>query len=246
MTNEPVGNWTWQAMEPSDKDVLRPHLQLCHLPQGDVLMHAGDAVDVVYFPVSAEIANVIRYSDGKTAVAATVSRNGLTGLAAFLAEEPLGWDLCVQIGGQAWRMPSDVLRRQCRESPELTSLLMTLTHENQVEASVNAACHLRHDLTSRMARWLLTTQERTGQSELPVKQGDLAEWMGVQRTSVVASSRFLANHEAIQNRRGRLKIINREVLKAHACECYGRVARRLDAHPDAGDKRPAGPPDAAA
>lgn len=231
MTNEPVGNWAWQAMEPEDKAALRPHVVLRHLPQGDTLMSAGDAVEVVYFPVSAELGNIIRFSDDKSVQAATVSRNGITGLAAFLAEEPIGWELTVQIGGDAWQLPAEVLRERCRLSPTLLNLLLMLTHQNQIEASVNAACHLRHGLTPRLARWLLTTQERTGRSELPVLQSDLADWLGVRRSTIVDSFKQLSALNALKQGRGRIIISDRAVLKTQACECYGKVSRRLDPHP---------------
>ena len=223
MTNEPSSNWAWRAMEAADRAALQPSLTLCHLPQGDVLMRAGDAVDAVYFPVTAEVANIVRLSDGKGCLAATVSCNGVTGLAAFLADELLGWDLDVQIGGDAWRLPSDVLRKRCDVSSELRKLLLSLTHQIQIQSSVNATCHSRHALTPRVARWLLTTQERTGTKEIPVTQDLVADWMGVSRTSVVESFRTLAELGATETRRARVTIVDRAKLKSQACECYGRI-----------------------
>ncbi|WP_171981998.1 Crp/Fnr family transcriptional regulator [Brevundimonas sp. LM2] len=188
-------------------------------------------MDVVYFPIAAELGNTVRFSDGKSVQAATVSRNGITGLAAFLAEEPIGRELAVQIGGEAWKLPANVLRERCRKSPPLMNLLWVLTHQNQIEASVNAACHLRHGLGPRLARWLLTTQDRTGKSELPVLQSDVADWLGVRRSSVVASFKHLSMLGALRQGRGRIIISDRAVLKTQACECYGKVSRRLDPHP---------------
>lgn len=224
---EPIRNWTWEAMAPADRDVFRPHLTRCHLPQGDVLMSADDAVDVVYFPVTADIANTVRLSDGSAGMATTVGRDGITGLAAFLAGEPIGWDVQVQIGGYAWSLSAEILRKRYDASPDLADLLMRLTHKNQIEAAQNAVCNLRHQVTPRLARWLLTTQDRTGLSEFSITQEELAALLGVRRTTMVAACRELADHKGIVNRRGRFKITDRAVLKRETCECYAAIPRKL-------------------
>lgn len=223
---EPVRNWTWEAMTPEDQAVLRPHMTRCHLPQGDVLMQADDPVDRVYFPVTADIANVVRLSDGSAGMATTVGRDGLTGLAAFLAKEPLGWDVQVQIGGYGWSLPADVLRRQFEVSPALADLMLTVTHKNQVEAARNAVCNLRHQVTQRLARWLLQTQDRTGLSEFLMTQDEMATLLGVRRTTMVMSCRELVASGAIFNRRGRIRVLSRKILKSQSCDCYGAPAQR--------------------
>ncbi|CAN5316870.1 hypothetical protein BH10PSE1_BH10PSE1_00590 [soil metagenome] len=188
-------------------------------------MMADDVVDVVYFPVTADIANVVRLSDGSAGMATTVGRDGLTGLAAFLANERLGWDIQVQIGGYGWCLDARLLRKQADASPALSDLLMRLTHKNQVEAARNAVCNLRHPVTQRLARWLLTTQDRTGLSEFLMTQDELAALLGVRRTTMVMSCRELVAHEAIANRRGRVRVLSRKALKAQTCDCYAATAR---------------------
>ena len=222
---DPIRNWTWEAMEPEDRAALRPHIQRRHLPRGDVLMSAEDSVDVVYFPVTADIANVVRLPDGETGMATTVGRDGLTGLAAFLADEPMGWDIQVQIEGYAWALSADLLRRRAEVSPALRALLLRLTHRNQVEAAVSTVCNLSHDTPSRLARWLLTTQDRTSLAEFKVLQQELADWLGVRRTTMVEACRDLGRQGAIRNRRGRISIIDRSALKKTACCCYALTAR---------------------
>lgn len=217
---EPIRNWTWEAMSPMDQAALRPHMVWCHLPQGDVLMTADQDVDRVYFPVTADIANVVRLSDGSAGMATTVGRDGLTGLAAFLADEPLGWDVQVQIGGYGWSLSADRLRAQSEASPSLADLLMTLTHKNQIEAARNSVCNLRHQVTQRLARFLLTTQDRTGLSEFAMTQDEMAKLLGVRRTTMVMSCRELVTAGAIVNKRGRIGVTDRGILKTLACDCY--------------------------
>lgn len=221
---EPIRNWTWEALDEADQTALREHFVFRHLPPGDVLIKAGEDVDLIYFPVTAYIANVVRLSGGGVGMATCVGRDSLTGLAAFLADEPLGWDVDVQLGGSAWVIAADVLRRRTAASPALLNLLVRLTHKNQIEAARNAVCALNHMLTPRLARWLLITQDRTGASEFKLRQEDLAKLLGVQRTTVVEAFQTLTKQGATSSRRGRVKILDRASLKLTACECYAGSA----------------------
>ena len=85
-------NRLWAAMDSVDQAALRPRMALRHLPQGDVLTQTGETVSTVYLPTTADLANIIRFSDGRSAMATNVGREGVSGLAAFLANEPCGWD----------------------------------------------------------------------------------------------------------------------------------------------------------
>lgn len=223
---EPNGNRLWAAMSADDKAVLRPHLTLRHLPQGDVVTRAGETVEVVYLPVTADLANVVRFEDGRSGMATNVGREGVTGLAAFLADEPCGWDVEVQIAGDAWALPTDPLRLRVLDSPPLLRLLMRLTHNNQVEAAQNAVCNAVHTVTPRLARWLLTIQDRTGQDAFQLTQDELATTMSVRRTTVNASWQELRNIGGITASRGTVRVASRDVLEHAACECYDALRLR--------------------
>ena len=223
---DPDGNRLWRAMAAEDKAALRPHLTLRHLPQGDIVTRSGDELKVVYLPVTADLANVIRFEDGRSGMATNVGREGVTGLAAFLANEPCGWDVEVQIAGDAWALPADPLRQRTQDSPELLRLLMRLTHNNQIEAAQNAVCNAVHTVTPRLARWLLTIQDRTGRDEFRLTQDELATSMSVRRTTVNASWQELGGLGGIHGRRGVVRIVSRDVLEQAACECYGALRQR--------------------
>ena len=217
-------NRLWAAMDPADQAALRPRMALRHLPQGDVLTQTGETVSTVYLPTTADLANIIRFSDGRSAMATNVGREGVSGLAAFLADEPCGWDVEVQIEGRAWALPTDALRRQVRASEGLLALLLSLTHYNQNEAAQNAACNALHMITPRVARWLLTVQDRTGASEFPVTQEDVATLLSARRTTINAAWQALRDAGAITHARGRVRITDRARLHAQACECYDALA----------------------
>ena len=220
---EAAANGLWAAMMDEDKAVLSRRAVLAHLPKDDVLLQRGDEVDRVYLPIDSDISNVIALSNGLMAMASNVGREGVTGLAAFLADEPIGWDLLVAVGGSAVMIPAPVLRDRVRASPHLHQLLLSLTHYNQIEAAQNAVCNTLHSITARLARWLLTTRDRTGRDEYDLKQEDLADLLGAQRTTVNSVIRALSERKAVHSRRGRLRILDRDILQGQACECYAAV-----------------------
>lgn len=220
-------NRLWAAMHPEDQAALRPHMIFRHLPAGDVLIQTGEAVRIVYLPVTADLANVIRFGDGRSGMATNVGREGVSGLAAFLADEPCGWDIEVQIGGGAWAVESAVLRRRVDESVSLLRLLLGLTHDNQIEAARNAVCNLIHTITPRVARWLLTLQDRTGAAQFRITQKDVALLISARRTTVNAAWQDLRNDGAIRHARGVVTIVDRDRLRARACECYDALERRV-------------------
>jgi CRP-like cAMP-binding protein len=221
-------NRLWAAMKTADQEALRPHMTLRHLPRGDVLTGIGEPVEIVYFPVTADLANVIPFSDGRRGMATNVGREGVSGLAAFLADEPCGWDVQVQIGGAAWALPSEALRAQVDASDNLLTLLLSLTHFNQIEAAQNAVCSAVHTVTPKVARWLLTVQDRIGLDRFPITQDDVGALIAARRTTVNASWQELRSAGAIGYSRGTVAIVDRGKLKGLACECYAALAARAD------------------
>lgn len=222
-------NHLWSAMDAADQEALRPHVIVRHLPVGDVLTRTGEAVETVYLPLTADLVNVIRFEDGRGGMATNVGIEGVSGLAAFLADEPCGWDIQVQFSGSAGALSTEVLRRRVDESPGLLTLLLRLTHFNQIEAAQNAVCNAVHMITPRVARWLLTVQDRTGGSQLRITQDDVATLIGARRTTVNASWQELRRAGAIAHTRGAVRIADRALLKQQACECYDALWSRSQA-----------------
>ena len=216
-----INNWLFASMSAPDQDALRPALTRREVAYTEVLFHSGDVVDLIHFPVSAQIANVMRFDTGESLAVSSVGREGVTGLAAFMAVEPLGWDAIVQVPGVVWTVPAHTLRALAARSPELEIQLLKATHRNQLEAHSLAICATFHLILPRLARWLLTLQERTGQTTFTITQEDFADFLGVQRTTINAAMTALRTAGALGGRaRGKVTIKDRAVLKALACSCH--------------------------
>jgi len=63
-------------------DLLAPHLTTVSLPQGEMLVGAGEEFDHVYFPHSGMLSLLAVLRDGKAIETATVGREGVVGAMA--------------------------------------------------------------------------------------------------------------------------------------------------------------------
>lgn len=203
----------------ADRAALEPHLTPLNVAKGDVLIEQGSTADVVHFPETAFLANLVTFSDGTSIDTALVGLEGLSGLAPFLAEGPCAWQVVAQLPGLVYAAPAVVLRARMKASTPLYNRLIRLTHDYQSQASQSAACNALHPPRQRLARWLLLMQDRAPTDEVPMTHQDLATVLGMTRTTVTESAVALKKARAISYTRGHISI-DRGRLERQACECY--------------------------
>lgn len=225
----PFRNQVLATLNAADHAALEPHLMRVELEKGQILTEQDHMIDYVYFPETADLANTMVFEDGRAVETSTVGPEGVSGLAAFMADAPCAWRIVVQIDGVGWKLDAQVFRRQIEVSNALLNRALQLTHDYQSQAAQSAACNAIHEVTPRLARWLLLVQDRTNQTDLALTQGDLATLLGVQRTTINASAAELRAAGAIGYRRGKVHIKDRAVLSRLTCSCYDAQRRRSEA-----------------
>jgi biotin operon repressor len=90
-----------------------------------------------------------------------------------------------------------------------------------------AACNGHHAIHRRLCRWLLLTLDRMPSSEVVVTHQAVASALGVGRERVTTAASQLRKAGSIDCQRGRIIVLNRELLDAGVCECYGIVKQLL-------------------
>lgn len=218
-------NHTLAAMEPSDLAALLPDLIERHIGRGVVLTGQGDAVEHLYFPTTAYLANTVTFLDGRSALTFVMGREGVAGLAPFLAEETSAWGVEVRSEGGVYQLPVAALRRRLDVSPDLRRQLQRQTYDYQTQAAYGVGCAALHSVTPRLAALVLKSADRLGCDRLDLTQQDIAEFLGMQRTTVNAAARQLKETGAIRYSRGKIRILDRDRLIAGACECYAATRR---------------------
>ncbi len=98
---------------------------------------------------------------------------------------------------------------------------------------VEAACNARHTALQRLAKWIARLHAANGEEGgISITQGELADMLGVQRTSINAACRHLQDRGALRIRRARLVVLDQGELSQAACDrdvglADGAAERRL-------------------
>ena len=220
-----TGNYFLDALEPTDRDAVSRILRSVELADGDVLIRQGAMVETVQFPIRAHLSNITTAADGNHLETSVIGKEGLSGLAPFMASAACSWQVVCTVGGAALAAPADELRALSDTLAGLRYRLLALTHFYQAQANQLALCNAHHRATPRLARWLLTTSDVAGVKELRLTQEQIAGALGVQRTSVVEAFASLKAESLIRHSRSRLVILDRQGLMRRACDCYTQLHR---------------------
>jgi len=96
-----------------------------------------------------------------------------------------------------------------------------------VQASQTAGCNRLHEISERLARWLLLCQDRTDSSPLQITHQSLADMLGAPRATVTLAAGMLHKAGVVKYARGKITILNRKGLENAACECYGTIRKEF-------------------
>jgi CRP-like cAMP-binding protein len=159
---------------------------------------------------------------------ATIGREGMAGLPAFLGVSASPNDVFSQVPGTALRLPAQHLRTVLVTDGVLHRQLYRYIQAMIVNLSQNVACNRLHTTEERAARWLLMTADRVDSLQFPLTQEFLAQMLGVRRATVSLTAGQLHSAGLISYSRGVITIDDRAGLEAAACECYGILREEFD------------------
>jgi CRP-like cAMP-binding protein len=202
---------------------LAPHLQPVSLSVGQILHEPGETIREVYFPNRAMISLVSMMEDGSTTEIGLVGNEGMVGLPVFLGGKFTTSLAIVQISDGAMKLDAEVLKEEFHRGGELQRRLLLYTQALLTQVSQSAACNRQHTIEERLARWLLSVQDRVQKDELPLTQEFIANMLGIRRSGVTVAATTLQRAGMIRYSRGKITILDQENLEATACECYRLV-----------------------
>lgn len=106
-------NLVLQYIPLEDFSKLIPHMLVREVEAKEVLHHAGEPIQFIYFPISALMSMLMPTSDGSTVELSMVGREGFTGMSALLnsvttREHGALTKVVTVIPGTVVRMKSDV------------------------------------------------------------------------------------------------------------------------------------------
>jgi len=206
---------------------ILPRLEFVRLKLHQVLHEAGETIKSGYFVNSGLMSILAVQPDGKTVEVGLIGREGFAGLPLLVGYRDSPTRVMTQADGTAYRCDAETLKQLTRQYPELEKRLHRFSHQLAMQTTQIAACNRLHDVVSRLARWILMSQDRVLSEKLPLTQEFLAQMLGTRRASVTVAAGVLEKAGLIACTRGSVTILNRKRLEAAACDCYEIVQRQL-------------------
>ena len=208
------------ALPAESYERLRPNLEPMTFALGEVVYESGGPMRYVYFPTTSHISLLYTMIDGSTAEMGLVGNEGVVGIALFMGGETTPNRAMVQGSGAAFRMKAKAMLDEFKRGGEFQHLLLRYTQALITQISQTAVCNRLHSVEQRLCRWLLMTHDRTDSDQLQMTHEFISNMLGVRREGVTVAAHRLQEAGMISYMRGHIKILNRDQLLAHVCECY--------------------------
>jgi CRP-like cAMP-binding protein len=216
------------SLPADDLALLGAHLAQVELERGRLLYDPGDPIDQVYFPHDGVISLMTLMDSGAAIESSTIGPEGALGLMAAVAPRQSLSRAIVQTPVKAARISAERMHEAWSQSRRIRELVDRHTEAVYGHAIQSVACNALHSVEARFCRWLLTCHDRISSDTVALTQEFLADMLGVQRTTVTAVARSLQEKGVIRYRRGVVDIVDRQGLKALACECYDVIRRNYE------------------
>jgi CRP-like cAMP-binding protein len=224
------GNRMLATLPKAEYKRLLPSLTIVDFILGDVLYEPGTVIKYVYFPNNSIISLISPQLGTSSLEVGMIGNEGMAGLPVFLGVKSSTTRALVQGAGSAMRMTSANIRLEANRLSGLHTLLHRYSHSLLTQVSQTLACNNFHLVHSRLARWLLMTNDRLGLTEFPLTQSFLSNMLGVRREGVSEAASELQAHKLIRYSRGTITILNRRGLEANSCECYEIIKAETDSY----------------
>jgi CRP-like cAMP-binding protein len=228
ISSSPHQNHLLSSLPADEWERLGPEMEHRAMPLGHVLYESGDAMRHVYFPTTSIVSLLYVMENGASAEIAIVGNEGIVGISLFMGGETTPSRAIVQSAGHAYRVAGQYLKDEFYRAGPLQRLLLRYTQALITQMAQTAVCNRHHSVDQQLCRWLLMSLDRLASNELSMTQELIANMLGVRREGVTESAGKLQKLGLINYNRGRILVLDRPRLEAHACECYGVVKKEFD------------------
>jgi len=214
-----VQNILLRALPARDFEKLAPMLDRVHLNLRAKLVEEGRLLTHVYFPESGVCSYLAVARDREVIEIGMFGREGMSDMVASL-EDRAPLRIIVQGEGEAWCISAEAFIAASQDSLLFLKLMLRYQQALTVQAAHTALSHGSFTIVDRLARWLLMSQDRLGDT-LPLVHEFLAMMLAVRRAGVTEALHVLEGEHAIHASRGLIVIRDRDTLMEMAQGGYG-------------------------
>lgn len=215
-------NFLLNRLNPDVLDRISSGLVVVPLVQGEVLAETHARIEKVYFPHTGVISCVVETIGGGAIETGMIGNDGVFGASQALDDKVSLNHVVMQVPGDVSVISSDLLREAADAIPAFRGMLVKYDQFFLAQVQQTAACNALHTVQARACKWLLRMHDLAG-PDLPLTQEFLAQMMGVRRTSVTEVAGELQKAGMITYSRGRIRLLDLDMINQRACECEGDV-----------------------
>ncbi len=193
-------------------------MQLVSLVKGQTLFQAGQTPQDVHYPVGAVVSMMVELSDGFNVETHMFGQSCMVGVGAIGA--PSFYAAKVRNSGLAYSLPVEHLQQARQTCPTYVTNSQQAMQRVFRQLSLAIACGKRHCVEQQLARWMLTTLDRTLSDVIPITHQELSELLGFRREAVTLALGKFCESGLVACARGQLNVLDRGRLEALSCDCY--------------------------
>lgn len=208
-------------LSPSDYDAVIHETTYVELPRGRILAKMGKPIENVYFLTAGIGSIVVTTTEGRQAEAGIFGFDGYIPTSAIAGVETSSYDVFVQVAAEGYEMPYDKFRRWMEGNRRFSKIMIRSIEAFSIQLAYTAVSNAIHDVTQRLARWLLMCDDRISGHEIALTHEFLSVMLAVRRPSVTTSLHILEGLGLIKSERGVVIIRNRQELERYARDAYG-------------------------
>lgn len=224
---EPTENYLLGSLPAAEMRALRPRLRHANVERGREIYAPGAPIRELYFPTSGLISMIATLRSGRSIEVGTVSREGVTGPPMYRGATNPQYRVCGQIAGEGYVLDVDGYHELYGHSAAFRTVVERYLHVLMTMMAQTAACNGAHDVTQRLAKWLLISHDASDGPEFALTQEYLAIMIGVQRPTVTLAAGELQRAGLMSYRRGKIRLHDRDAIAKRACECYDTVRNEM-------------------
>jgi len=217
-----ISNKLLALLPAADFEEVAGDLQHVYLPRGTPIGTSGQPIDYLYFLTSGIGSVIARTPDGHRAEAGLFGFDGYVPTSAVADVELHSHDMNIQVDAEAYRMTYADFRRAMETNRNFSRVVVRAMEAFSIQLAYTLVSNAIHDVTVRLARWLLMCHDRVQGDEIALTHEYLAIMLAVRRPSVTTSLHLLEGSGFITSGRGKVTIRNRPGLQMFARDAYGR------------------------
>jgi len=212
-----------------DPEIIeRLQLRSLQLPSGREVENPGEPIDNLIFIEEGIGSMTTTFGDGFQVEVGLFGYESVMGASALIGTHRSLNKVYMQMAGYGFACRMDHGIAEFGRFERFHDLVLRYVQALLIQACQSAGCNTHHNISQRLARWLLLCGDRSESHILPLTHEYLADMLGSNRSTVSVAAEHLQNAGLIQYSRGKVVILDRLGLEKRACECYRVVKDHLD------------------